>query len=278
MAVARTITTRDLLLRLVPPRFLTERDEVRVPAIVHNYQEGGALPVNVTMTASGLDAGASTAQTVTVPTGGEARTEWAFTASAPGSATLTGTATAATASDAMALTIPVRPFGARRDVGVSGSNTAGTSSSVNVSIPETSNPHARSVVVSVMPSMAGSLLGALDDLVGLPVRLYGTDGLQLRAEPPRHADARSAEAGADRAHGHARSRLTSRARPPRPPAARERRVGMVAHRRRPPVHDRLRAVRPARGTRGGDRGAVRGAAERHDRAGAATRRNTGDGA
>ncbi len=44
MAVARTITTRDLLLRVVPPRFLTERDEVRVPAIVHNYQEGGAIP------------------------------------------------------------------------------------------------------------------------------------------------------------------------------------------------------------------------------------------
>ena len=56
MAVARTITTRDLLLRVVPPRFLTERDEVRVPAIVHNYQEGGALPVTVAMTAAGLEA------------------------------------------------------------------------------------------------------------------------------------------------------------------------------------------------------------------------------
>ena len=47
MALTRTITTRDLLLRVVPPRFLTERDEVRVPAIVHNYQEGGAIPITV---------------------------------------------------------------------------------------------------------------------------------------------------------------------------------------------------------------------------------------
>jgi uncharacterized protein YfaS (alpha-2-macroglobulin family) len=168
MAVARTITTRDLLLRVAPPRFLTERDEVRVPAIVHNYQEGGAVPVTVSMTATGLDARAAGARTVTVPTGGEARTEWAFGATTPGSATLTGTATAATASDAMALTIPVRPFGARREVGVSGSTASGTSRDVELTIPDESNPQARSVVVSLMPSMAGSLLGALDDLVNYP--------------------------------------------------------------------------------------------------------------
>ena len=139
-----------------------------MPAIVHNYQEGDALPVTVTMTATGLEARGAAPAVMTVPTGGEARTEWAFGATAPGSATLTGTVTAAGASDAMALTIPVHPFGARRDVGMSGSNAAGTSRTVDLSIPETSNPNARSVVVSLMPSMAGSLLGALDDLVNYP--------------------------------------------------------------------------------------------------------------
>ena len=168
MAVARTITTRDLLLRVVPPRFLTERDEVRLPAIVHNYQEGGAQAVTVSMTATGVEARASGTQTVTVPTGGEARTEWAFGATTPGTATFTGTATAASASDAMALTIPVHPFGARREVGLSGSTAAGASRTVDLSIPDASNPQARSVVVSLMPSMAGTLLGALDDLVNYP--------------------------------------------------------------------------------------------------------------
>lgn len=168
MALARTITTRDLLLRVVPPRFLTERDVVRVPAIVHNYQEGGGQPVAVSMTATGLQAVSSGEQTITVPTGGEARTEWGFTATAPGSATLTGVAKGATASDAMELTIPVRPFGARRDVGVSGSVAAGQSRTIDLTIPDASNPQARSVVVSLMPSMAGSLLGALDELVNYP--------------------------------------------------------------------------------------------------------------
>jgi uncharacterized protein YfaS (alpha-2-macroglobulin family) len=168
MALARTITTRDLLLRVLPPRFLTERDIVRVPAIVHNYQEGGATPVSVTMTAAGLEAHTPGVQTVTVPSGGESRTEWAFAAPVPGSATLTGTVDAPAATDAMEVTIPVRPFGARRDVGVSGSLAAGASRTVDLAIPEASNPQARSVVVSVMPSLAGSLLGALDELVGYP--------------------------------------------------------------------------------------------------------------
>ena len=168
MALARTITTRDLLLRVLPPRFLTERDSVRVPAIVHNYIEGGALPVAVTMAATGLEAAPGDAQHVSVPTGGEARTEWAFHAPAPGTATLTGTAAAASVTDAMEVSLPVLPFGARRDVGVSGSLTAGTARTVEVRIPEASNPQARSIAVSVMPSMAGSLLGALDDLVQYP--------------------------------------------------------------------------------------------------------------
>ncbi|HTU99635.1 MAG TPA: MG2 domain-containing protein, partial [Luteitalea sp.] len=168
MALSRTITTRDLLLRVVPPRFLTERDEVRIPAIVHNYQEGGALPIAVSMTATGLSAAAAAPQTVSVPNGGEARTEWPFTATTPGSATLTGTATSATAGDAMAVTIPVKPFGARRDIGVSGSTGSGAARSVELTIPDASNPGARSINVSLMPSMAGSLLGALDELVNYP--------------------------------------------------------------------------------------------------------------
>jgi uncharacterized protein YfaS (alpha-2-macroglobulin family) len=168
MALSRVITTRDLLLRVVPPRFLTERDEVRVPVIVHNYQEGGAIPVSVSMTATGLQAAGAPPQSVTVPNGGEARTEWAFTAAAPGPATLTGTATGPAAGDAMAVTIPVKPFGARRDSGVSGSTAGGGSRNVELSIPDASNPQARTVVVSLMPSMAGSLLGALDDLVNYP--------------------------------------------------------------------------------------------------------------
>lgn len=168
MALARTVTTRDLLLRVVPPRFLTERDEVRVPAIVHNYREGAPAEITVSLTATGLQAPTSPPQVVTVPMGAEARTEWPFTATMPGPATITGRADAPGGGDAMALTIPVRPFGSRRDSGVSGSVAAGGSRTIDLAIPDASNPRARDVVVSLMPSMAGTLLGAIDDLIAYP--------------------------------------------------------------------------------------------------------------
>ncbi|MBA2353597.1 MAG: hypothetical protein H0V80_02900, partial [Acidobacteria bacterium] len=169
LALARTITTRDLLLRVVAPRFLTERDAVRIPAIVHNYQEGGAMPVSVSLTATGLESAAPTAPHVaSVATGGEARSEWAFAATAPGSAVVTGQASSGSNRDAVEITLPVKPFGARRDQGLSGSVRAGASRTVDLVVPEASNPAARSVVVSLMPSLAGSMLGALDDLVNYP--------------------------------------------------------------------------------------------------------------
>ena len=170
MAVARTITTRDLLLRVVPPRFLTERDEVRVPAIVHNYQEGGAMPVTVVDDGDGRRGPRAAPRRDRLrcrPAARPAR-NGRSAPRRPAPRRSRGRPPRRAASDAMALTIPVRPFGARRDVGQSGSTAAGTSRTVDLSIPEASNPQARSVVVSLMPSMAGSLLGALDDLVNYP--------------------------------------------------------------------------------------------------------------
>ena len=38
--VARTTTTKDLILRVVTPRFLTEGDSLDLPVIVHNYLPG----------------------------------------------------------------------------------------------------------------------------------------------------------------------------------------------------------------------------------------------
>ncbi len=36
--IARTTTTKDLIVRVITPRFLTEGDEVVVPTMVHNYK------------------------------------------------------------------------------------------------------------------------------------------------------------------------------------------------------------------------------------------------
>ncbi len=168
-AVLRTTTTRDLLLRVVAPRFLTERDVVDLPTIVHNYLPSGPAEVSVTLEASGVQPVVPLApQTVVVPAGGEARHEWRLTAGVAGEATFTGAVRAGADTDAVEVRLPVQPYGARRDAGVSGVIAPGAPQSVSLDVPLDANPTARSLQVSVMPSLAGAMLGAIDYLVDYP--------------------------------------------------------------------------------------------------------------
>ena len=79
-AVARTTTTKDLIVRVITPRFLTEGDQVVVPTIVHNYLEE-PKDATITFDAKGLQPAAGTALTpiaATIPPKGERRDDWRF--------------------------------------------------------------------------------------------------------------------------------------------------------------------------------------------------------
>ncbi len=168
-AVLRTTTTRDLLMRIVAPRFLTERDHVELPTLTHNYLPGGAADVTVVLDATGVTPEAPlTPRVATVAANGEVRHAWPFAAGAPGTATFTGTARAGNDTDALVVSLPVLPYGAKREVGGSGLVAPGTSATITLDVPAGSNPGARTLQVSVTPSLAGSMLGALDYLVAFP--------------------------------------------------------------------------------------------------------------
>ena len=169
--MARTTVTKDLIMRVVTPRFLTEGDEVAVPTIVHNYL---AAPTSVTVDLR--------AEGVSVPTGqaepkpeivdttrtGEARTDWRFVADRAGTAVFTGTAAAGAERDAVEVSIPVLPFGLKRSVGASGSVAGEGDARAELVVPQSANPAARTIRVSLAPSLAGPLLGALDFLTSYP--------------------------------------------------------------------------------------------------------------
>lgn len=168
-ATLRTTTTRDLLIRVVPPRFLTERDAVRLPTVAHNYMPGEAATVTIEMTATGVTPDAPLVPVTThVPRNGEVRHEWPFTAQTPGTATFTGRVTAADDTDAMQVAVPVLPYGVRRDSGRSGMVADGGTARLDLEVPATANPASRRIEVQLMPSLAGSMLGALDDLIAYP--------------------------------------------------------------------------------------------------------------
>lgn len=166
--VARTTTTKDLIVRVITPRFLTEGDEVVVPTIVHNYKQD-ARTANVSITTSGLDPiGTQAPVSSALAAGAERRDDWRFAAKAAASATLTATAKTESDTDAVELPLPVLPFGIRRDIGTSGSVVGAGEATVNVDVPASANPAGRTVAVALAPSLAGSMLGALDFLTDYP--------------------------------------------------------------------------------------------------------------
>lgn len=166
-----TVTTKDLILRVVTPKFLTQGDEVHLPTIVHNYLPE-AKAVSVSLTADGLtsiDAAPVTApRELHVAQNGQERSDWAYKAEQPRAITITGKATTDVAGDAVEVTLPVLPAGLQRNAGSSGAILQASPRSIDLTIPPSANPAGRSVRVSLAPSMAGTLLGALDYLTSFP--------------------------------------------------------------------------------------------------------------
>ncbi len=169
--IARTTVTKDLIVRVVTPRFLTEGDEVAVPTIVHNYLPA-TRSVSVEMKAAGVSVPRGQSeprpQVVDIGQSGEARTDWRFVADRVGTAVFTASATTGADADALELSIPVLPFGLKRTVGAAGTITGEGDGKAELMVPQSANPSARTIRVSLAPSLAGPLLGALDFLTSYP--------------------------------------------------------------------------------------------------------------
>lgn len=183
VAVARATTTKDLIVRIVTPRFLTEGDEVVMPTIVHNYRPE-ARTASVSVRTTGLDAAGGAAQGasgVPLASGGEQRHDWRFTSPAPGPASIVATARTESDTDAVELPVPVLPWGLRRETGASGSIVGAGEAVTELVVPASANAAGQSVRISLAPSLSGSLLGALDFLTSYP---YGCTEQTLSAFLP----------------------------------------------------------------------------------------------
>ena len=172
VAIARTTTTKDLIVRVITPRFLTEGDEVVLPTIAHNYLSD-AKNTTVTIAARGLERSGATDASRTstsevIASSGERRDDWRFRATTPTTAVVTAAARTDSDADAVELPIPVLPYGLRREVGSSGSLLGDGETATEVVVPATANAAGREISISLAPSLAGSLLGALDFLTSFP--------------------------------------------------------------------------------------------------------------
>jgi uncharacterized protein YfaS (alpha-2-macroglobulin family) len=165
--IARVVARKDLLVRMETPRFLVQGDELVIATTVHNYLSS-AKQTKVEFSGTHLTT-SETSRTITIPANGEQRLDWRVVAPTTGTSLMTVKALTNEESDAMELNVPVRPRGLRIVKGESTEldDRAG-SGSIALQLPENADATTGVLKLSVAPSIAGSMLGALDELIGYP--------------------------------------------------------------------------------------------------------------
>src|SRR2546427_9295742 len=167
-AVQRTVVRKNLILRLAMPRFFTEGDEVTISAVVHNYLEE-QKKARVSLDVQGLDVLEGTTRDVYIPSRGETRLDWRVRAQSLREVKLLGKALTNEESDAVELTLPVVPFGVKLSDARAGSTTDPSAEfDAEMTFPAQSTPASRTLELSISPSLAGAIFGALEYLTSYP--------------------------------------------------------------------------------------------------------------
>jgi len=164
----KVITRKNLILRLDVPRFLTQGDTLTVTGIVHNYLETDKT-ARVSLGTTGVELKSASEISVNVPKNGEAVVTWTVQTSKIGQADFLGKALTNEESDALELAIPVRPWGLQLNSALSGSlREEKAETTQTIALPADINPDASSLRLDLAPSVAGTLMSALDFLATYP--------------------------------------------------------------------------------------------------------------
>lgn len=160
-----TLVKKDLLVRLQTPRTFTEKDVVTISGIVHNYLAEQKRVVVDLQVKGGLLLGKAR-QVITLSPRGDKRVDFRVRAEGPSSCVLKIRARTNEKSDAMELTIPVKPFGVRQVTAQAGK--VDRSTSVTLDLPATAARKTAQLKLVLSPSLAATMLDALEYLVGYP--------------------------------------------------------------------------------------------------------------
>ncbi len=170
---ATAVTHKNILIRLAAPRFLTERDQVVLSAIVHNDFDV-AHDVQVRLEIDGgtqLDfaSNAQAKQTVRIEAHQQKRVDWTCSALAEGEVTLRAFAEAAAQSDAMQIKLPIIVNGTLKTDSWAGTvRPEQTVGRMKVTIPKERRQEQSRLTVRVSPSLASAIVDALPYLATYP--------------------------------------------------------------------------------------------------------------
>ena len=170
-AETQIVATKPLLIRPVTPRFLVSGDHVLMAGIVNN-NTADELSASVSLQSEGfvLDEPEEATQQVNIPANGRARVEWWGTAGAADaeqadlvfSVTTTGGTSLQDSARPVWGALPVLQYTAPRAFVTGGVLRDGVSRQEIISLPRTFTPTGGGLDVELSPSLAGSLLSALE--------------------------------------------------------------------------------------------------------------------
>jgi uncharacterized protein YfaS (alpha-2-macroglobulin family) len=175
------VTTKKVLVRLQRPRFLVERDEVVLSAIVHNQLNNDKFVTAELLVPAAMfqaaDAGPPDAEgnlrlsaQAQVPSGGQHRFDWTLAVVGDGLATMTVKALTDDESDAMRTAIPVRTHGTLVRATQTGALAAGEMGAKTLAfdVPADADPRKMQLSLSLAPTPASAAFEAIPYLVGYP--------------------------------------------------------------------------------------------------------------
>ncbi len=165
-ALAKFTVTKNLLVRMETPRFMTLGDELLIATNIHNYLPTEKI-VKVSLEADGVTM-EGTEQIITVSSKGEYRIDWKINADFLKTAKLTIRALTDEESDAMVMEVPVLPYGLEMVQAFSAYASGTNDVKINFNIDEFMNMNSVKLELNTSSSITSALLASMDQLIGYP--------------------------------------------------------------------------------------------------------------
>ncbi|RYD40548.1 MAG: alpha-2-macroglobulin, partial [Verrucomicrobiaceae bacterium] len=167
---AEIIASKELLVRLQAPRFLVERDESVLSAIVQNdHDSAKTVKVSLELDGGNLQAIDGEPKTVEIAAKSESRVDWRVKAISEGEAKFRMRADAGDDGDAVERTLPVLVHGMlRQDAWSRTVDPGADSATIELEVPEQRRPDQSKLTVRFSPTIAGAVVDAIPYLADYP--------------------------------------------------------------------------------------------------------------
>ena len=164
------ITSKELLVRLQAPRFLVERDESALSAVVQNdYSSPKTVKVSLELEGNHLQAIDGASQTLEIAAKSEARVDWRVKALHEGEAVFRMRADSGDDGDAVERKLPVLVHGMLRQDAWSRTVEPGVDSAkIQIDVPAQRRPDQSKLTVRFSPTIAGAVVDAIPYLASYP--------------------------------------------------------------------------------------------------------------